>query len=50
MNAGHAQPPVSRRVTASVEMHCGANTYQARNASAVGSVQLERSRSTSGSG
>ena len=29
MNAGQRQPPVSRCVTASVEMHCGAKTNQA---------------------
>ena len=36
MKSGHFQPLVSRRVTAMVEMHCGANTNQARKASAVG--------------
>ena len=39
MNIGHFQPFVSRRVTAMVDMHCGANTNQARKASAVGRVQ-----------
>ena len=39
MKMGHFQPLVSRRVTAIVEMHCGANTNQARKASAVASDQ-----------
>ena len=42
MNSGHFQPLVSRRVTAIVEMHCGANTNHIRNASAVGSDQRLR--------
>jgi hypothetical protein len=40
MKTGHFQPLVSRRVTAMVEMHCGAKTNQARKASAVASDQL----------
>ena len=40
MKIGHFHPLVSRRVTAMVEMHCGANTNQARKASAV--ARLER--------
>ena len=49
MNSGHFQPLVSRRVTAMVDMHCGANTNQARKASAVGSVQPAWSWSLSAS-
>ena len=47
MNSGHFQPLVSRRVTAMVEMHCGANTNQARKASAVARDQRCCSFSTS---
>ena len=39
MNIGHFHPFVSRRATAIVDRHCGANTNQARKASAVGRVQ-----------
>ena len=39
MKAGHFQPFVSRRATAIVDRHCGANTNQARKASAVGRLQ-----------
>ena len=35
MTAIHFQLPVSRRITASVEAHCGAKMYQASSASAV---------------
>ena len=45
MKIGQRQLAVSRRVMASVEIHCGANTNQARKASAVGSGQALRSRS-----
>ena len=44
--SGHFQPFVSRRVTAIVEMHCGAKTNQARKASAVGNGQAWRSLSS----
>jgi hypothetical protein len=39
MKMGHFQPLVSRRVTAIVEMHCGAKTNQARKAKAVANDQ-----------
>jgi len=45
MNSGHFHPLVSRRVTAIVEMHCGANTNHIRKASAVGSDQRRLSAS-----
>ena len=37
----HRQPPVSRRITARVEAHCGAKMYQARTANAVASLSLD---------
>ena len=50
MKPGHFHPFVSRRVTAIVDMHCGANTNQARKASAVGRLQSALSRSPSSRG
>ena len=47
MKPGHFHPLVSRRVTANVEIHCGANTNQARKASAVGRLHAFRRLSTS---
>jgi hypothetical protein len=45
MNIGHFHPLVSRRVTAMVEMHCGAKTNQARKARAVAMLQRPWRRS-----
>ena len=42
MKIGHFHPLVSRRVTAIVDMHCGAKTNQARKASAIGKEWFEQ--------